>query len=379
MPTLTADSPTFIFPLSTSAKLGSAMIVKPSGHYIRVGLLGCGTISQFAHLPALEKARRVHLTAVCDAAEDLLTTVSNRWGIQHRFTDYGMFLADAPIDAVLIAAPDPFHVPLAEQALKAGKHVLVEKPLGSSVKECRTLVQCVDSTGLKLQVGCMKRHDPGIAFAQRFIEERLDSIFSVHGFYFDSSLRPILQEALLPPVLTSANTLKPSVDPKSDRTRYDLVTHGAHLFDNLRYLGGGISALTARMAELRGQHSWHGIVEFSKGGIGSFELTVKIDGGWVEGYTIHGPGGSVEIRTFLPFYRRSSEVRAFDAKTGTYETPFAGDSDPFKNQLESFATAILEDSPVNPDAREGLAAVAALEAVERAVQSGERVGLETVD
>lgn len=84
---------------------------------LRIGLLGCGPIAQFAHLPALAKARRVHLTAICDAAEDLLQTIGCHTGMEKLYTSYERMLAEAPIDAVLIAAADAFHVPLATQAI----------------------------------------------------------------------------------------------------------------------------------------------------------------------------------------------------------------------------------------------------------------------
>ena len=176
---------------------------------LKIGLLGCGPIAQFAHLPALAKARRVALRAICDGAEDLLHTMGQRYGVQQLYQDYATFLREADIDAVLIAVPDAFHVPLAAQALAAGKHVLVEKPLGVNSDECRELLRAVQRTGLKLQVGAMKRHDPGIAFAHRFVRERLGQILSVSGWYCDTLFRPAFQETLLPPTVASQHAIRP--------------------------------------------------------------------------------------------------------------------------------------------------------------------------
>jgi predicted dehydrogenase len=340
---------------------------------LKIGLLGCGPIAQFAHLPALAKARRVALHAICDGAEDLLHTMGQRYGVQQLYQDYATFLRQADIDAVLIAVADAFHVPLAVQAVAAGKHVLVEKPLGTNSAECCELLREVRRTGLKLQVGAMKRHDPGIAFAHRFVQERLGPILSVSGWYCDTLFRPALQETLLPPTATSRSAVRPSADPKTDHEHYSLVTHGAHLFDNLRYLGGSISSLAARHSEQCGQHSWHGLLDFEHGGAGHFELTVKVNADWSEGYRIYGQNGSVEVRTFLPFYYRPSEVRAFDARTEQWHTPLGAHSNPYKNQLEAFARSVLDGEPVNPDASEGLATVQLLEAVEASVAAGERI------
>ncbi len=105
---------------------------------LRFGLLGCGPTAQFAHLPALDRAKNVRLTAIYDGAEYLLQTISRCTGVERIYTDHRELLEYPDIDPVLIAVPDLFHVPMAIDALRAGKHVLVEKSLGAtltSVKE----------------------------------------------------------------------------------------------------------------------------------------------------------------------------------------------------------------------------------------------------
>jgi predicted dehydrogenase len=339
---------------------------------LKIGLLGCGTIAQFAHLPALAKVRSARLTAICDGAEDLLTTVGKAQGVKDLYTDYAEFLEKADIEAVIIAAPDEFHIPLSMQALDAGKHVLVEKPLGVNARECESLIEKLRQTRLKLQVGSMKRHDPGITFSHRHIKESLGPILSISGWYRDTLFRPALQETLLPPVITSEHAVKPSTDPKCDIEHYSLITHGAHLFDILRYLGGEVNGVTTNHAFKFNQHSWHGLLEFDHGGIGNFELTVKVNSDWSEGYVIHGEHGSVEIKTFVPFYYRPSEVRIFDARSEEWHTPLCAHSNPYKRQIEAFAHAVRSDGPVNPDAHDGLATVSLIEAVEAASKSGKR-------
>ena len=340
---------------------------------VRIGLLGCGAISQFAHLPALDRAGNAQLVAICDAAEDLLARVGDIAGIENLYTDHREFLKDAGIDAVLIAVPDVFHVPLTMDALRAGKHVLVEKPLGTNAQECLQLVKMVKESGLKLQVGSMKRHDPGIEFAHQFIVERMGRILSVSSWYRDTLFRPTMQEALLPKLLCSGKSIKPETDPKADKEKYSLVTHGAHLFDNLLYLGGSVSAVTTRVARRFGQYTWHGLLEFDQGGIGNFELSVKVNSDWSEGYNVYGENGSVHVRTFLPFYNRSSEVRVFDAEEQRWHSPLGADSNPYKRQIESFARAVLEDEDPSPNVYDGIAAIRLLEAVEKSAGNGSRV------
>ena len=341
---------------------------------LKIGLLGCGQISQFAHLPALMQARGVKLAAICDGAPDLLHKMGARTGVTSLFTDYHQFLEQADIEAVLIAVPDEFHLSLSQEALEAGKHVLVEKPLAVSSAECALLSESVSRSGKKLQVGSMKRHDPGIAFAREFVRDKVGAIISASGWYRDSIFRYDMQDAILPRVAASSKSIRPAADPKTtDRRHYSFVTHGAHLFDTLRFLAGDISSLSASSIEKFNQYSWHGLLHFESGALGHFELSVKVSGDYTEGYVVHGEKGSVMINTFLPFYYRPSEVRAFDGETQQWHTPLGSHSNPYKNQIEAFAKSILEDRPTNPNAVDGWAAVNLLEAVEESVKSGGRV------
>src|SRR2546427_13231978 len=104
--------------------------MKKESKLLRIGVLGCGPISQFAHFDACRKARNAELYAICDVADDLRAKMSAIHEPRTAFADYGRMLADPKVEAVIIAVADQFHVPLCMKALTAGKHVLVEKPLG---------------------------------------------------------------------------------------------------------------------------------------------------------------------------------------------------------------------------------------------------------
>lgn len=105
--------------------------MKKEDRLLRVGVLCCGPISQAAHLDACLKARNAELYAVCDLARDLVEKMAARFEPRRTFTDYEAMLADPALEAVLVAIADQFHVDAALRALDAGKHVLIEKPLGA--------------------------------------------------------------------------------------------------------------------------------------------------------------------------------------------------------------------------------------------------------
>src|SRR6266850_7676442 len=152
--------------------------MKKEPRLLRLGILGCGPISQIAHFDAAKKARNVELTAVCDLADDLRERMITLHHPRFGYRDYDEMLANPQVEAVLIGVADQFHVPLALKAIAAGKHVLVEKPLGVAIEECEELCRQVRASKLTFQIGNNRRFDPGIAFARKFIREEIGQLLS---------------------------------------------------------------------------------------------------------------------------------------------------------------------------------------------------------
>src|SRR4051812_33428202 len=160
--------------------------MKKEGRLLRVGVLGCGPIAQFAHFDACRKARNAELYAICDVADDLRERMAAIYEPKAAFRDYDAMLADAQVEAVIVAIADQFHVAATLKALEAGKHVLVEKPLGTTVESCRELRERSARTGLVVQVGNNRRFDPGIASARKFIRDEMGERISLKAWYYDS-------------------------------------------------------------------------------------------------------------------------------------------------------------------------------------------------
>ena len=134
-------------------------MTKKQQRRLKVGVLGCGPIAQFAHFESCQKARNADLFAICDVAGDLVDRMAAIYQPQRKYLDYDAMLADPEVDAVIIATSDTFHVEASRRALAAGKHVLCEKPIGVSVEEVEALSAAVKASGKILQVGHMKRFD----------------------------------------------------------------------------------------------------------------------------------------------------------------------------------------------------------------------------
>src|SRR5688572_32693545 len=148
-----------------------------------MGILGCGPISQFAHLESVQKSRNTVLQAVCDADEGLAHHFGRFYDAKKIYLDYDQMLADPDVEAIIIGISDAFHVPAALKALAAGKHVLCEKPIGIAVEEVEELEAAVEKSGRVLQIGHMLRFDPGIESARHFIETRMGEMLALKAWY----------------------------------------------------------------------------------------------------------------------------------------------------------------------------------------------------
>jgi predicted dehydrogenase len=353
--------------------------MKKDARLLRLGILGCGPISQIAHFDAAKKARNIELTAICDVADDLRERMAALHQPRFAYRDFDEMLADDRIEAVLIGVADQFHVPLALKAIRARKHVLVEKPLGVTIEECEELRRCVPDSKLTFQIGNNRRFDPGIAFARKFVQEEMGQLLSFKAWYWDSIYRYTMTDNLQPIPQTSVTARQPEGNPKADQRRYFILTHASHLVDTARWLGGDIVSVRARLMERFGAFCWYVGVEFASGALGHLDLTIPVRGDFEEGFQIQGEHGSVKGQVFLPWYHKSSLVECFSTQNREFRRPVGEDAHTYKLQLESFADTILHGAAqqgANVD--DGTAAMRALVAIARSAETGEETCLAKV-
>lgn len=150
---------------------------------LRFGLIGCGEIGKLRAAALSESAMR--LTAVCDADN----TRAESLGRQHQAVieaDWRALIARNDIDAILVSTPPSLHAEMAIEALRAGKHVLCEKPLARSAEECRRMLGAEAESGRKLATGFNYRFYPSIAKARALLDSgiigTLDHIRGYTGY-----------------------------------------------------------------------------------------------------------------------------------------------------------------------------------------------------
>jgi predicted dehydrogenase len=156
---------------------------------IRWGLVGTGAIANKRVGPGLVSAQNSKLVAVCDVVEDSLRAFADRFQIPHAYLSFDELLVNPEVDAVYLATPVFLHSSQAIQALKAGKHVLVEKPMALSVAEGEEMVQVARAMGKTLATAYYRRFFPKVQRAKQLIANdtlgKVVMVVSVYHTWYD--------------------------------------------------------------------------------------------------------------------------------------------------------------------------------------------------
>jgi predicted dehydrogenase len=120
---------------------------------VRVGILGTGLIATHKHLPALSKLKtRARIAGIADLNAEAAKRVANQFGVAKVYTTLEELLEQERPDMVDICTPPRTHAALAIQALEGGAHVLIEKPMATSVEECDQIIEAAERTNRKICV-----------------------------------------------------------------------------------------------------------------------------------------------------------------------------------------------------------------------------------
>ncbi len=148
------------------------------GTPIRIGIIGCGGMEK-AHEAAFEGFEgRMQVTAVCDIVRERAERAKAVLGAQRAVTDFRELLD--VVDAVLIVLPHHLHHSVGMMCLEAGKHVLMEKPLANTERECLDLIEAAERGRRVLMVGYVQRYNPLVLKTRELIQNgALGEVFQV--------------------------------------------------------------------------------------------------------------------------------------------------------------------------------------------------------
>jgi predicted dehydrogenase len=132
--------------------------LRPGGARLRFGVIGCGAVTERYHLPALQASPDVELVGFADTAPTRAAALAARAGTGSTFAEYREMIG--LVDAALVAVPNAWHEPISTALLRAGVHVLVEKPMARTTAECDRMLAAAHERSVVLAVGHDFRHFP---------------------------------------------------------------------------------------------------------------------------------------------------------------------------------------------------------------------------
>jgi len=139
---------------------------------IGVALVGAGNLARWVHLPNLKQIPGVCLRAIQSASGSRAKSYALRFGAEYCTSDYEEILSNPAIQVVVIVSRNQQHAAQALAALRAGKHVFVEKPMALTEEECRALYQATQEAGKHLTVGFNRRYAPSYMRLKEQIAKR---------------------------------------------------------------------------------------------------------------------------------------------------------------------------------------------------------------
>ncbi len=151
---------------------------------VRWGILGCAGIAEKAFIPAVKQSRSGVLAAVASRDASRAAEWAQRYGFDKSYGSYEELVADPLIDAVYNPLPNDLHAHWSIRAMRAGKHVLCEKPMALNAAEVRSMIVAARASGVQLMEGFMYKFHPQIGRTLEILRSgRLGALRAVHSSF----------------------------------------------------------------------------------------------------------------------------------------------------------------------------------------------------
>ena len=329
---------------------------------IRYAVVGAGWISQEAFLPGLAQSGNSCVTAIVTGDPGRVRPLAEFHSIPQvvSYAEYDALLAGDPVDvdAVYIALPNSMHADYAIRAARAGKHVLVEKPLSRTEEEARAMIAAAEAAGVFLMTAYRLHNEPGtIAVLEKIRAGAIgrplvfQSVFGFQaelgnhrlkaehwggplqdiGVYCVNAARHVFAEE---PVEATAQLHKPDGDPRFAEIEATVAA-------TLRFPSGGIA-----------------------------QIICSFGAGAVDNYRIVGSLGDIELD---PGFKFETAMKMRLRRGGVTEETVFPQIDHFGAQCAYFSDCIAAGQPPEADGAEGLADMVVLLAIEEAARTGRAV------
>lgn len=138
---------------------------------IGVGIIGSGSITDIGHCPSIRALPNAELIALCDTNAEFLNSMTKKWEPKRTYTDYHDMLEDKEIQVIIVATPNRYHAQQAIDAMRAKKHVIVEKPFACTHDEAWAMVDVCKKEGVFLMAGTNQRFWEQNVIARQLIDD----------------------------------------------------------------------------------------------------------------------------------------------------------------------------------------------------------------
>lgn len=322
-----------------------------------IGVIGCGGLGTrlAMHANTIDGAR---VLAGADPATEQRRRFAEEFGVP-TYRHHRELLAREDIGAVMVVTPNNTHMPITLDALRAGKHVFCEKPMGLNVAQCDRMIAEAERAGLKLMVGQVLR------------------LFPVFGKIKDIIGSGVIGEpfAIFTARTQQAGPLARGWRRSKRSTGGLLLEINAHELDYMRYLMGEVECVSAQVGrfldtEIEYEDLAFVELKFRNGGIGVLYSGLVAGSGEYRG-VVHCKRGTLTHGGF----KGPISYTQFDGEPVVIAQEDIECEDPYRHELRSFVESILTGSPMVFDGRDGRAAVAIAQAAYLSAKRGRAVRL----
>jgi predicted dehydrogenase len=325
---------------------------------LRVALIGPGRIAP-AHLQAITTASDARLTAVAGLPHEQSRTeeLARRYGADRAVHNIDAVLTASDIDAAVLTVPNHVHASLAIALMESGKHVLVEKPLATSVSDIDEMIEIAEKHDRILMAAQCRRFFDGAQVAKARISELGRPVTLTHllGVYAENAATEWWKSA-------------------ADAGGLALGLNGPHVVDTMLWLIGAAPArVYARTRRLRDH--WEGedeavlVVDFADGSLGTGYLSLNarqpVNDRWIT-----GPAGTMRLTDDRNLWLNGTALVEQEV------TPYLRGDIAFDRQFREFADAVRQQRVPQASAREVRPVAAVLEAARKSQQTGLPVDLD---
>lgn len=331
---------------------------------IRLGIIGMGVGAY--HADAVKNNQNAEIAAICDTDEAVLKKYAQMYPDAKAVSDYREILKDSTIDGVCIATPDNFHCEMVCASLKAGKHVLCEKPLGLHSDECKIMIEESEKSDKLFMVGQVCRETPGFVLAKEIIDSGM-----IGELYF--------MESEYAHDYTDIRGWR--MDP--ELMRHPVTGGGCHAVDLLRWLSGQDPVEAFSYSAHKSLTEWPcddttiALMKFDEGLSGKVFVSTGCKRDYTMRTAVYGTKGTIVVNNTQPYlslYLDSFEGKDYFISTKMrnveHRIPVEQNNHNFKAEIDEFCNCIVNLEKPSISAREGARTVAVCEAIILSSETG---------